>query len=134
MNNITEQKWTIEELKDAIDKSKKWKDVCSFLGLVPGDSRTNQRLKRIAQKHGINYSHFNWNKKYSKKELMDVIPHCRSMRQVLLELGMNETGSAYATIKRTIKEIGIDTSHFSGNAWNKGNYGKIGRASCRERV
>lgn len=43
-----------------------------------------------------------------------------SVRQVLLTLNLNETGSAYRVFKKRIKILGLDTSHFVGQGHLKG--------------
>jgi len=114
------QRWTIEQLTEAISESSKWKDVCSKLNLK-SNGNINKKLRNIASKYNIDYSHFKWGKKYSQEELVEALPQCRSIRQLLLMLGMNETGSAHFSIKQQIKELGLDISHFTGQSWNKGN-------------
>jgi len=42
------------------------------------------------------------------------------MRQVLQRLGIAAYGGNYDVLKKAIRFHGIDISHFSGQAWNKG--------------
>lgn len=42
-----------------------------------------------------------------------VVKSSRSIRQAILNLGLNETGSAYAVFKRRIAKLNLDTSHFA---------------------
>lgn len=112
------QKWTEEDLRQSIALSKTWKEVCDKLGLKECGTT---RLRKIADSLLIDYSHFRWNRTYSKEELTKVVANSRSYRQVLLSLGRDETGSAYRFVKNKIKELELDISHFSGKGWNKGN-------------
>lgn len=58
--------------------------------------------------------------KYTHQQLIETAPRCRSIRQLLLELGLTDRGSNYKTINRKIKSLQIDTSHFTGQAHAKG--------------
>jgi len=42
------------------------------------------------------------------------------MRQVLQTLGVAAYGGNYDVLRRAIKYFGLNTSHFTGQAWNKG--------------
>jgi len=59
-------------------------------------------------------------RKYTDAQFIDAVRQARSHRQVLNLLGLKEAGGNYATLKRRIKELGLDTSHWAGQAWNKG--------------
>lgn len=54
------------------------------------------------------------------------------MARVLLEIGLRPAGGNYKTIKRRIKELALDTSHFRGQAWNKGIPSKIPKRPLEE--
>ena len=62
--------------------------------------------------------------KYSLEDLKTVVKNSRSIRQVLQNLDIVPVGGNYRTIKNKIAAHNIDTSHFCGQAWNKGK--KIG--------
>lgn len=51
--------------------------------------------------------------------LTKVIKDSQSIRQVLLSLGLNETGSAYRVFKKRVKQLQLDTSHFVGQSYLK---------------
>lgn len=48
------------------------------------------------------------------------VKNSTSIRKVAIELGMGLNGSTYESIKRWIKKLNLDTSHFTGKVWNKG--------------
>jgi hypothetical protein len=52
--------------------------------------------------------------------LYQAVKNSRSIREVLLQVGLNETGSAYRVFKKRVKILGIDTSHFLGQGHLKG--------------
>ena len=60
-------------------------------------------------------------RRVTKEELAAAVAASSSLRQVLIKLGKAEAGGNYETLKRQIAKHGFDTSHFSGQAWNKGH-------------
>jgi hypothetical protein len=58
--------------------------------------------------------------KYSLEELKDAIASSTSMRQVLQKVNVAPYGGNYDVLRKAIKHFALDTSHFSGQAWNKG--------------
>lgn len=59
-------------------------------------------------------------KKWDKKQLQEAVENSRSIRQVLFCLGLREAGGNYVQVKKYIGIYNLSTSHFTGNAWNKG--------------
>lgn len=55
-----------------------------------------------------------------ENNLKTIISKCTSYRQVLIQLKLKPSGGNYATIKCKVKTLGIDVSHFKGQASNKG--------------
>lgn len=60
---------------------------------------------------------------WTEKQLEDAVGSSTSFRQVLTKLGLREAGGNYEQIKKYTKELCLDSSHFSGRAWNKGMRG-----------
>ena len=58
--------------------------------------------------------------KYSEQQLRSAIGKSTSLRQVLKALDIAPYGGNYDVLKKAIKHFCIDTSHFTGQAWNKG--------------
>lgn len=59
--------------------------------------------------------------KYTEEEFHQAIKSSTSIRQVLLKLGLSpQGGGSYNNIHNAIKRYGIDTSHFLGEAANRG--------------
>lgn len=58
--------------------------------------------------------------KYTEQELRDAVVNSTSIRQVLQALNVAPYGGNYLVVKKAIKHFTIDTSHFTGQAWNKG--------------
>src|SRR3989338_5818783 len=59
-------------------------------------------------------------KKWTKEQLESAVASSTSVRQVLNKLSLIEAGGNYDQIKKYIKILKFDTSHFRGMAWNKG--------------
>ena len=58
--------------------------------------------------------------KYSEEQLRSAIKNSHSLRQVLLKLDVAPYGGNYDVLRKAIKHFNLDTSHFTGQAWNKG--------------
>jgi hypothetical protein len=58
--------------------------------------------------------------KYSKEQLIDAVNTSTSMRQVLLKLNVSPYGGNYDVLRKAIKHLALNTSHFKGQAWCKG--------------
>ena len=58
--------------------------------------------------------------KYSLEQLKDAVQNSTSMRQVLIKVNVAPYGGNYDVLRKALKYFSLDTSHFSGQAWNKG--------------
>ena len=58
--------------------------------------------------------------KYSLEQLKAAIKTSTSMRQVLIKVNVAPYGGNYDALRKALNHFGLDTSHFSGQAWNKG--------------
>ena len=58
-------------------------------------------------------------KKYTDSELIEKTKESSNMACLLRSLGLKPAGGNYCTIKRKLKRLGIDTSHWVGQGWNK---------------
>jgi hypothetical protein len=59
-------------------------------------------------------------KKYTKEQLIDAVKSSFSFAQALKKLGVAPYGGNYIVIKKAIAYFNPDTSHFTGQTWNKG--------------
>lgn len=55
-----------------------------------------------------------------REEFEEAIKSSYSIAEVLTKLGLRPTGGNYKNLKKNIQKYDIDTSHFKGQAWNKG--------------
>lgn len=58
--------------------------------------------------------------RYVEKELVAAVSSSTSYAEVLRKLGRMAMGGNYATVKKHIRRLGLDTSHFITTSWNKG--------------
>ncbi len=58
--------------------------------------------------------------KYTEHQLRDAVQRNHSMRQTLVTLGVAPYGGNYDVLRKAISHFGVDTSHFTGQAWNRG--------------
>ena len=59
--------------------------------------------------------------KYSKKNILDIVNNSKSKRECLIKLKLSPCGGNYQLIQRYFELYDIDTNHFLGQGWNKGN-------------
>jgi len=59
-------------------------------------------------------------RKYSERQLIEAVKRGTSMRQVLQLLRVAPYGGNYDVLRKALRYFRLDTSHFTGQAWNKG--------------
>ena len=75
---------------------------------------------------GLDTSHFGYGTIASRiadvprSRLEELVAKSLSIAQVLVELHMPPDGRSHHTMKRRLRELGIDTSHFRGQGWARG--------------
>ena len=57
---------------------------------------------------------------YTDDKAIEAIRASYSIAQALTKLGLAPQGGNYATMHRIVKTLHLNTSHFTGQAWNKG--------------
>lgn len=57
---------------------------------------------------------------YTDEKLITAISTSTSIRQVLIKLNLSPQGGSYQSVKKRIKTLNIDISHFRGPGWSKG--------------
>lgn len=60
------------------------------------------------------------NRKWTADQLKTAVADSKSFRQVLSKIGLIEAGGNYVQLKRYIVEYKLDTTHFLGKGWSKG--------------
>lgn len=61
--------------------------------------------------------------KFSRDEIEQFVKESKSNREVARKIGYDQnSGSAMKSLREMYKELNIDTSHFTGQGWNKNNF------------
>jgi hypothetical protein len=60
------------------------------------------------------------NRKYTLEQFKQAVQESNSIAQTLTKLGLACKGGNYQSFNKYVKENNIDTSHFTGQRWNKG--------------
>ncbi|KJS56421.1 hypothetical protein VM98_06990 [Streptomyces rubellomurinus subsp. indigoferus] len=80
-------------------------------------------LRRRIKEYGIDASHFPApGTIYTKELLQEAVTACHSVAGVVRYLDRRQAGGTQAHIGRRIKDLGIDTSHFTGQAHGRGKH------------
>ena len=57
---------------------------------------------------------------YTEEQFIEAVSQSYSYSEVCRRIGISPKGGNLKTIKRKIKELNLDKSHFTGSRWNKG--------------
>lgn len=58
--------------------------------------------------------------KYSNEQLIEAVKTSFSISEVIKKLGTNPSGGLYPRLKKNIRGLHLNTSHFTGQLWSKG--------------
>jgi hypothetical protein len=59
-------------------------------------------------------------RKYTERQLADAVKSSTSLAQTLSKLNVAPYGGNYEVLRKAVRHFSIDTSHFTGQAWNRG--------------
>jgi hypothetical protein len=116
-----------EQLRELVPKCGSATELLEAAGLTLHGSNFNRVRRRTAQL-GIDTSHFKRGRprsgnrpvKWTDEELRDAVASSLSVASVIRALGLVPAGGNYDQVQRRIRDLGVDTSHFTGQGWNKG--------------
>lgn len=57
---------------------------------------------------------------WTDEQLVAAVKRNRSVRSVIIELGLIPAGGNYDQVNRIIRELSLSTKHFTGRGWNAG--------------
>lgn len=63
--------------------------------------------------------------RYSDEQIINAVKAANSVMGVMKILGMKIAGGSHSWLTKRINRLNLDTSHFTGKAWNKGKKGAI---------
>lgn len=58
---------------------------------------------------------------YSDQALIEAVLSSVCVREVLIKLGLKPAGGNYKVFHSNVRRLELDTSHFTGQSWRKGN-------------
>jgi hypothetical protein len=118
--------WTDQQLIDAVDVSTSFKQVCDRLQLHPGGG-TYRTLERHLDRLGIERCHLDRRlhsrrsrRSWTDEDLAEIIRSSYSHSEVARRLGYKASGGIHRFLKKHIVRLGVDTSHFTGQSWARG--------------
>jgi hypothetical protein len=117
--------WPEAELREAVAASQALTALLVRLG-IPPTSAARQRLQRELRARGIDTSHFHRapvggdRRRWTDEQLRAAVRASHSYAGVIRRLGLVPAGGNYDQVQRRIRELVLDTSHFTGMGWNVG--------------
>lgn len=60
---------------------------------------------------------------WTDEQLIAIVKESRSVRMVIMKLGLIPAGGNYVQVYYRIKDLNLDTSHFKGMGWSRGEQG-----------
>ena len=125
-------RWTEDELRMAVVASTSMRQVMEQLGYGGSGGAWTAAKAQILQL-GLDTSHFTLRRtrfrpvdspksrrSWTDQELGRAVVEARSIAGVIRALNLQIGGSVYPMIKQRIAELGLDTSHFTGQGWSRG--------------
>ncbi len=110
----TRRRWTDEELREAVTTSASYVKVLRALGLS-GRGGCHYDVKRRVAELGLDTSHFTSSRNtcpWTDEQLRAAVSVASSLSEVLVQLGMQRSGGGESRIRRRIRLLALDTSHF----------------------
>lgn len=115
-------------IREAVARSATWEETARLLG-IESDPHALAALVKRAREIGTDSTHLQRRRasparrkrrRWTDDQLRAAVAGSFSMAATLRALGLIAAGGNYESLQRRIKELGIDTSHFRGKAWNSG--------------
>ncbi|MGW8848251.1 HNH endonuclease signature motif containing protein [Streptomyces xiamenensis] len=113
-------RYTRERLAEAAAGSTTLTEAITKLGADPR-SGSRRYLRERMRALGVDTSHFTREgRRWTAHALAAAVADSRNMAEVLHRLGVPLVGGQHAHLSRTVKALGIDTSHFTGRRASPG--------------
>lgn len=117
-----QRRWTDDQLRGAVAAARSFSEAALRLGVRGARKGLAERARAL----GLDTSHFRQHRsrpnlwRWTDDDLRTAVAGARSIADVLRDLGLVAAGGNYEHVRRRIAELGLDTSHLLGRAWNKG--------------
>ena len=79
-----------------------------------------RRRSYVAIESSVCYNRGMKGRTWTVEQLTAAVSKSKSFRQVFRHLGLAPAGGNYTQIRKYVKELNLDTSHFTGQGWNVG--------------
>ena len=73
-------------------------------------------------------------REYTDEQFKQAVASCNTLAAVLRAIGLRPAGGNYYLAKQRIKQLGLDTSHFVGQAWMGGKYKPFGELTKTDSI
>jgi hypothetical protein len=121
----TSAPWTEEQLRRAVAASQGYSETLASLGFAP-TAKLYSKVRRRIRALSIDTSHFVLKRgprgltqaRGTDDQLRAAVTASTSYAAVLRMLGLVPAGGNYDRLQRRIRELGLDTRHFTGAGWN----------------
>lgn len=133
------RRWTDEQLAEAVAASRTLSEVCQRLGLTPGKyDRFRQHIARL----GLDATHIpgagagspQRRRTWSTEDLARAVAASHSVSEVSRRLGYTPNGGVHRMVVGHIRTAGLDTAHFTGQAWSRGRRVRSSRTTALEEL
>jgi hypothetical protein len=100
-------------------------EFLEYLGVEITPSRRREMWARLSN-YGIDVGHWNRSPRgtYTTEDLTEAVASSLSVAEVMRKLGIKPAGGSHFHISNRIKKEGLDTSHFLGQAYARGQPGR----------
>ncbi len=121
------RRWTAEQLRAALAGARTLLEVCQRLG-IPAGGQTYASVRREAVRLGLFEAHAQLltprvrggRKAWSDDDLRSAVRDSRSRAEVQRRLGYRPSGGIHRYVNAHSRRLGLDPSHFTGQAWQLG--------------
>jgi hypothetical protein len=133
--------WSDDELRGAVAASNGYVAVLARLGLAPGGGLEAKVRRRIASL-GLDTSHFIRKRgprgrrrtRWTDDQLRSAVASAQSYSGAIRLLGLIPAGGNYDQVRRRMRELELDISHFTGQGWNVGGRFRPSPATALEEL
>ena len=108
--------WSDAELTDAVSASACWRDVVRTLGLTTTSEGVMRRVRRHADRLGLDVSHFKGTRTWDDAQLKRAVAEARSWDDVLTSLGLRTpTKETRVRVAGHAVRLGLDLTHLNAH-------------------
>lgn len=116
--------WTESSFREAVTRSRTYPEIIVALGFEVSSALYNL-VHRDIRRLSLSREHLQRarnvrTRRWTDDELRAAVRMERSYAGVLRKLGLVAAGGNYDSVRSAIRQLGLDTSHFRGQAWNRG--------------